>query len=96
MPTVDTLALISPDSHIIERPELWVERLSGAVADRLPEDFKPRPPRAQDGGGAAVARRANQEQSGATADRRSNTPIYNAGIDPHQRVPEMERRWPDC
>src|SRR5207244_2230537 len=88
MPVPDELVLISPDSHIMERPELWVERLSGSVLDRLPDAFRPRPPGAQNGARPA---REPGEQGGATADRRSNTPIFNAGIDPHQRVPEMEQ-----
>jgi predicted TIM-barrel fold metal-dependent hydrolase len=78
--------LISPDSHIIERPELWVERLPEKFRDELPDEYRPRPAR-QNGGEA----KALPRQSGASADRRSNTPIFGAGIDPNKRVGEMEQ-----
>src|SRR5690242_16922703 len=80
--------LISPDSHIIERPELWVERLSEPFKERLPEEYRPRPPRQGNGGAPPTPA---VEQGGASADRRSNTPILGAGIDPNKRIPEMER-----
>src|SRR5438445_69732 len=80
--------LISPDSHIIERPDLWVERLPNSVKDRLPDEYRPRPPRQRDGAASPAPAR---EQSGASADRRSNTPIFGAGIDPNKRIPEMEQ-----
>jgi predicted TIM-barrel fold metal-dependent hydrolase len=75
--------LISPDSHIIERTELWAERLPGELKQRLPGRFrdpKPRP-----------APPPEAEMVGATADRRSNQPIHGAGIDPSRRISEMER-----
>src|SRR6266567_4743800 len=77
--------LISPDSHIIERPELWTERLPNAFKDELPEEYRPRPRREN------TAPAPAREQGGASAVRRSNTPIFGAGIDPNKRIPEMEQ-----
>lgn len=80
--------LISPDSHIIERSELWTERLPDPFKDRLPAEYRPRPRRQRDEPSASAPA---AEQGGASADRRSNTPIFGAGIDPNKRIPEMER-----
>ena len=84
MPTENGPVLISPDSHIIEPDDLWVERIPGALKDRLPDRYHPRPggPRRQPPAG---------EPAGATADRRSNTPIFGAGTDPTTRISEMEQ-----
>jgi predicted TIM-barrel fold metal-dependent hydrolase len=81
--------LISPDSHIIERPGLWTERLPESFRDQLPDEYRPRPPRPRDNGASAEAA-TTSTQGGATAARRSNTPIFGAGIDPNKRIPEME------
>ena len=86
MPDAKGRILISPDSHIIETPDLWVSRLSGSLLDRLPDEYRPKP--AKNGNGNTPAA---PPPSGATADRRSNTPIFGAGIDPNTRIPEMER-----
>ena len=84
MPSDDGTALISPDSHIIERDDLWAERLPETLRDRLPDRYRPRP-------GSPRRRAAEDQPAGATADRRSNTPIFGAGTDPTKRIAEMEQ-----
>lgn len=84
MPAENGQVLISPDSHIIERRELWIERLPEVFRERLPDRYRPR-------AGAPGRRQAPAADNGASADRRSNQPIFGAGIDPEKRISEMER-----
>lgn len=80
----DRQVLISSDSHIMERPELWVERLSEPFRERLPAELQPQ----------ALAGRAaapEPEPTGAPVARRSHRGHAGAGTDRNKRVAEMDR-----